>query len=61
MIAIINRLLVYKDRYIEIRIVKLLMSELSWYEQKSDRAFKIIGQYPLTSSTLGQVCLLRMI
>lgn len=37
-----------------------LISEMSRYEQKSDRAFKIIGQYPLTAATLGQVSFVRV-
>lgn len=55
LITIINRLLVNRGPCLKYRVVKLLMLETSRYEQKSDRAFKIIGQYPLTSATLGQV------
>lgn len=55
MLLILYRLLVNEGSYIERRVLWNLIVEVSQYEKKTDRSFGIIGQYPLTPTTLGQV------
>lgn len=55
LVATINKLLVNEGNYINSRTIKALMIEAKQYERDGDRAFKVIGQYPITPSTLGPV------
>lgn len=55
MLLILYRLIVNEGSYIETKILQSLLLEISQYEDVSDRSFKIIGQYPITPTKVGEV------
>lgn len=49
--------MVNEGDYIETGVVKLILNQAIAYDETSDRAFNLIGQYPITPRTVGPVSL----
>lgn len=49
--------MVNEGQYIEPNVINLILIQALAYDETTDRAFNLIGQYPITPSTLGPVSL----